>query len=169
MAQTVLHIGAEASAADFLAAYVRSPYVDRVILAAEGEASTDLRRRFGIIKAYAEDAREALAGAEAGIVSLSVPLREQPGLAMEALRAGKDVLCAAPPAETVTEAEEVIRVVEVTDRRLLCALHEPILPAAVGAGPAAGSHGEPAGGAGAAGGAPGAPPGAGASGDGDGP
>ncbi len=131
MPHTVLHIGAEASAADFLAGYVRSPHVNRVILAAAGEAGAALRDRFGIIREVADDAQRALSEPEVALVSLSVPLREQPGVANAALRAGKDVLCPAPLAETVTEADEMVHVADVMGRRLLCALHEPILPAVV--------------------------------------
>lgn len=131
MPDSVLHIGAEAPAADFLAAYVRSPHVNRVVLAAGGEAGLDLRERFGIIRELADDPHRALGETDIALVSVSVPLREQPGVAMAAMRAGKDVLCPAPLAETVTEADEMIRVADVMGRRLLCALHEPILPAVV--------------------------------------
>lgn len=131
MPHTVLHIGAKACAADFLAGYVRSPHVNRVVLAAGGEAGTALRERFGIIREMTDDVPRALADADVALVSLSVPLREQPGVAIAALRAAKDVLCPAPLAETVTEADEMIHVADVMGRRLLCALYEPILPAVV--------------------------------------
>lgn len=131
MPHTVLHIGAEAPATDFLAAYVRSPHVNRVVLAAGGEAGAALRDRFGIIRQTVDDFHRALAEGDVALVSLSVALREQPGVAIAALRAGKDVLCPAPLAETVTEADEMIHVADVMGRRLLCALHEPVLPAVV--------------------------------------
>jgi predicted dehydrogenase len=129
MPATALLLGAEAPAVPFLEACIRSQTVNRVILAApEGEARAALVARYGIIKQVIEDPAEILA--EVALVGLAVPTAAQPGAARAALAAGKPVLCAAPLAATLDEADALLAAAE-GGPALLCALSEPVLPAHV--------------------------------------
>jgi len=126
------HIGVATGAQACLEAYVRSPHVDRVAFCAPASAAAAaLCQRYGIIKQTTDDAATLLADPEVALVSLTVPLADQPALAAQALQAGKPVLCRAPLAPTLTEADALLATAQVTGRRLLPALYEPWLPAHV--------------------------------------
>ena len=52
-------------------------------------------------------------------------------MALEALAAGKHVLCSAPLATSVEAAERLIEAAKAADRRLFCVLHQRFIPAHV--------------------------------------
>lgn len=130
MALKVGQIGAGGIARPHLAAYVRHPHVREVMLADPDEAARErLTREFGIIKAATADYRDLLADDSIALVDICTPHDLHAPLAIEAMRAGKDVIVEKPLAVTVSQCDEMIQVAQETGRRLFCALCQRKFPA----------------------------------------
>ncbi|MEI6502441.1 MAG: Gfo/Idh/MocA family oxidoreductase [Armatimonadota bacterium] len=125
-------IGGGGEAWPHLCAHVHSQRVRTVSLAeSDEETVARLRDRFGIIKHVTADYRELLADPEIAVVDLCLPPTAQQAVALEALTAGKHVLCSGPPAVTVEAAEALVEAARAADRRLLCVLFQRFIPAHV--------------------------------------
>ena len=125
-------IGGGGDAWPHLSAHVHSQRV-RTVSLAEGDEATvaRLRDRFGIIKRVTADYRELLADPEIAVVDLCLPPAEQEAAALEALAAGKHVLCSAPLTASIEGAEALIEAARAADRRLFCMLFQRFIPAHV--------------------------------------
>jgi predicted dehydrogenase len=75
--------------------------------------------------------QDLLADPQIAVVDVDLPPSEQPRVVIEALQAGKDVLCSAPVAETVEEAEAMVAAAENSAGRLTCVLYQRFIPAHV--------------------------------------
>ena len=121
-------VGAGAEADLHLRAFVESARVGDVCLVAEGPEGERLAAAWGIVK-WRADWPELLAEESVDVVNLAVGPERAPALAAEALRAGKHVMVAAPPAATLEDFDEMVAVAEASGRRLLVQLTELAHPA----------------------------------------
>lgn len=80
------------------------------------------------IRTY-RDHRELLAREDIDAVAVNTPPRDHHQIVVESLRAGKHVLVEKPPALTVPECEDMIRVAVATERVLFMAYHARYHPA----------------------------------------
>ncbi len=69
--------------------------------------------RFGIAKRFT-DYREMLADPDIDFVHINSPIPDHAPMSMEALRAGKHVMCTVPMATTLDECREIVRLVKET-------------------------------------------------------
>lgn len=130
MSLCVALVGCGKFAAYHLDAFVRNDVVDRVLAADPDEAAREgLRRRFGIIKRAVADYAELLADEQVDVVDICTPHDSHREIAVEALRAGKDVICEKPIARTLEEADEMIATAQQAGRRLFVAMSQRNFPA----------------------------------------
>lgn len=123
-------IGGGADAWNHLSAFVHSQRVASVALCEADEATVArVRDRFGIVKSATADYHDLLSDPEVTVVDVNLPPAEQPRPVIEALQAGKHVLCAAPLADTLEGAEEIIAAAQDAKGRLLCVLYQRFIPA----------------------------------------
>lgn len=123
-------IGAGAISRPHMKAFVDSPHVRDVYLADPSEeARSGLAREFGIIKRVCADYHELLADDTIVLVDICTPHYLHAPIAIEAMRAGKDVIVEKPLALNVAQCDEMIAVARETGRRLFCALCQRRFPA----------------------------------------
>jgi predicted dehydrogenase len=125
-------IGGGGDAWNHLSAFVHSQRVASVALCEADDATVArVRSRFGIVKSVTADYHDLLSDPEITVVDVNLPPAEQQGPVIEALQAGKDVLCAAPLADTLEGAEAMVAAAEGAAGRLLCVLYQRFIPAHV--------------------------------------
>ncbi|MGE5531552.1 MAG: Gfo/Idh/MocA family protein [Bacteroidota bacterium] len=125
-------IGGSGDAWNHLSAFVHSQRVSSVALCEVDQATVArVRNRFGIVKSVTADHHDLLGDPEISVVDVNLPPAEQPRPVIEALQAGKHVLCAAPLADTVEEAEAMVAAAESSAGRLMCVLYQRFIPAHV--------------------------------------
>lgn len=111
-------IGAGTIAAYHLDAYRAEPRVElRAICDYRREAAEKLAREYGVCKVCA-DYKEILEDPQIDAVSIATPTFTHKQMVLDALAAGKHVLCEKPPARNLAEAEECCRAAEKSDRLL---------------------------------------------------
>ena len=123
-------IGAGAIARPHVKAFVHNPHVTEVRVAdPSADAREALAREYGIIKGTCEDYHELLADATIALVDIGVPHYLHAPIAIEAMRAGKDVIVEKPLAMNEAECDAMIAASQETGRRLFCALCQRMFPA----------------------------------------
>lgn len=116
-------IGAGGITRPHLAAFVRHTGVDRVAVADPSQqARAGLMAEFGIIREQYDDYRALLEDDSVSIIDICTPHYLHVTQAVDALRAGKDVIIEKPLAMSVRECDEMIAAAQESGRRLLCAL-----------------------------------------------
>ncbi len=99
--------------------YLKSPRAKMVAVAdLVEERREQAKERYGITKAY-EQYQDLLADPEIDAVSIALPNAMHAPVSIEAMRAGKHVLCEKPMAMNVAEAEEMARVAKETGRTFM--------------------------------------------------
>ena len=114
-------IGAGSIAKSHLNAYAANPYAQVVAIADLNEAlAKDRAQEFGI-EHYYTDYRKILEDEEIDAVSIVTPTFTHCNITIEALKAGKNVLCEKPPALTVKDTELAVKTAEETGKLLMYA------------------------------------------------
>ncbi|MHB8994327.1 MAG: Gfo/Idh/MocA family protein [Armatimonadota bacterium] len=125
-------IGGGGDAWNHLSGFVHSQRVASVTLCEADEATVArVRHRFGIVKSVTADYHDLLSDPEVAVVDVNLPPAEQRRPVIEALQAGKHVLCAAPLADTLEGAEAIVAAAGDAAGRLFCVLYQRFIPAHV--------------------------------------
>ncbi len=123
-------IGAGGIAPPHVQGFIRSRAVEAVVVAdPDREARQWLADRFGIVKATCSRHQDLLADDSIELVDVCVPHDLHHPIVLDALRAGKHVICEKPLALNVPQADEMIAAAEQHQRRLFCSLNQRMYPA----------------------------------------
>lgn len=114
-------IGAGTISKRHLSSYAKNPYTKVVAIADLNEALAKERAEEFGIEHYYTDYKKILDNPEIDAVSIVTPTFTHSNITMEALRAGKHVLCEKPPARTVAETERAVQVAKETGKLLMYA------------------------------------------------
>ena len=107
--------------AEFLPIYQAHPDVDVVAVCQRNrDKMAEVADRFGIAKRYT-DYRELLADPDVDFVHINSPIPDHGWMSIEALKAGKHVMCTVPMATTVDECREICELVKATGLRYMMA------------------------------------------------
>jgi predicted dehydrogenase len=106
---------------EFIPIYQRHPHAEVTAVcrrnAAEMHAVAD---RFGIAKRYTEY-EKVLADPEIDFVHINSPIPDHAWMSLQALHAGKHVMCTVPMATTIEECDEICEAVATTGRKYMMA------------------------------------------------
>ena len=114
-------IGAGHVSQRHMEAYAKNKNVELVAIADLSEALAKQHAKNYNIKNCYTDYRKILEDPEIDAVSILTPTFTHREIVVEALKAGKKVLCEKPPARTLAEVEEIIKVSEETGNFLMWA------------------------------------------------
>ncbi len=114
-------IGAGTISKRHLSSYAKNPYAQVVAIADLNEALAKERAEEFGIERYYTDYKKILDDPQIDAVSIVTPTFTHSNLAIEAMQAGKHVLCEKPPARTVAETERAVRVSKETGKLLMYA------------------------------------------------
>lgn len=114
-------IGAGTISKRHLSAYAKNPYAQVVAIADLNEALAKERAEEFGIEHYYIDYKKILDDPQIDAVSIVTPTFTHTNIAIEAMQAGKHVLCEKPPARTVAETERAVQVAKETGKLLMYA------------------------------------------------
>ena len=107
--------------AEFIPIHQAHPFVELVGICRRDEAELNkVGDAFGVAKRYT-DYEELLQDPEVDAVHINSPIPDHAPQTIQALRAGKHVLCTVPMATTIQECEEICRAVEETGLKYMMA------------------------------------------------
>ena len=107
--------------AEFIPIHQAHPFVELVGICRRNEAELDkVGDAFGVAKRYT-DYESLLQDPEVDAVHINSPIPDHASQSIQALRAGKHVLCTVPMATTIQECEEICRAVEETGLKYMMA------------------------------------------------
>lgn len=107
--------------AEFIPIYQRHPNAEVVAVCRRNEAEMNaVADRFGIAKRYT-DYEKVLADPEVDFVHINSPIPDHAWMSLQALRAGKHVMCTVPMATTIEECDEICETVATTGRKYMMA------------------------------------------------
>ena len=107
--------------AEFIPIHQAHPLVELVGICRRNEAELNkVGDAFGVAKRYT-DYEELLQNPEVDAVHINSPIPDHAPQSIQALRAGKHVLCTVPMATTIQECEEICRAVEETGLKYMVA------------------------------------------------
>jgi len=123
-------IADDGAAVAHLRAYIDNPYVADVYLASASEpASLQLADQFGIIKRIFTDYQQLVTDKSVDVVDVCLPGQLCHSAVLAGLAAGKDIIVSAPPAATVPQFDEMIRVATAAGQKLFPVLWQRMVPA----------------------------------------
>ncbi len=114
-------IGAGNISKNHLRSYAANPYAKVVAIADLNEGLAKERAEEFGIERYYTDYKKILDDEEIHAVSIVTPTFTHSNITIEALKAGKHVLCEKPPALTVKETEQMVKTAEETGKLLMFA------------------------------------------------
>ncbi len=121
-------IGAGAIANAHLSAYSLNPHVEEIFVADPNQgACENAMRNFSKVKGAFSDYKELLEK-DIALVDICVPHYLHYPLTIDALKAGKDVICEKPIAMTLEEADEMLGTAERMKRRLFIDMNQRFMP-----------------------------------------
>ncbi|MFN7732992.1 MAG: Gfo/Idh/MocA family protein [Pirellula sp.] len=107
--------------AEFIPIYQRHPNAEVVAVCRRNVAEMNaVADRFGIAKRYT-DYEKVLADPEVDFVHINSPIPDHAWMSLQALRAGKHVMCTVPMATTIEECDEICETVATTGRKYMMA------------------------------------------------
>lgn len=112
-------IGAGTISKRHLSAYAKNPYAQVVAIADLNEALAKERAEEFGIDTYYTDYKKILGDPQIDAVSIVTPTFTHADITVEALRAGKHVLCEKPPARTVAETERAVQAAKEAGKLLM--------------------------------------------------
>ncbi len=123
-------IADDAAAVAHLRAYIDNPYVADVYLASTpGQECPQLTDHFGIIKRIFTDYHQLVTEESVDVVDVCLPGHLCHSAVLAGLQAGKDIIVEAPPAATLPQFDEMIRVAVAAGQKLFPVLWQRMLPA----------------------------------------
>lgn len=121
-------IGAGTISQKHLSAYAKNPHAQVIAIAdLNGELAKKRAEEFGVGQ-YCTDYQQILENPQIDAVSIVTPTFTHSDLTVEALQAGKHVLCEKPPARTVAETERAVQAAKETGKLLMYAFVCRFLP-----------------------------------------
>lgn len=114
-------IGAGAIADCHLEAYIKNPYAQVVAIADINVERAKQKAEKYNVPMYCADYKEILEDKSIDAVSIVTPTFTHSNIAIEALKAGKQVLCEKPPAMNVSETEAMVNAAQETGNLLMFA------------------------------------------------
>lgn len=114
-------IGAGAIADRHLEAYIRNPHAQVVAIADINVERAKQKAEKYNVPMYCADYKEILEDKTIDAVSIVTPTFTHSNIAIEALKAGKQVLCEKPPAMNVSETEAMVNAAQETGNLLMFA------------------------------------------------
>ena len=107
--------------AEFIPIYQRHPNAEVVAVCRRNETELHaVADRFGIVKRYV-DFEQVLADPQIDFVHINSPIPDHAWMSLQALRAGKHVMCTVPMATTIEECDEICEAVATTGRKYMMA------------------------------------------------
>lgn len=123
-------IGASSFGRHHLKAFQESPYVRSLSLAGRNlEKLSALRAEFNKVNHVTADYHELMRLPEIQLIDIVLPHDLHRPVALEALEAGKHVICEKPPARSLPEADEMVRASRRTGKRLFIVMNQIFNPA----------------------------------------
>ena len=106
---------------EFIPIYQRHPNAEVVAICRRNEIELNATGdRFGISKRY-RDFEKVLADPEIDFVHINSPIPDHAWMSVQALRAGKHVMCTVPMATTIEDCDQVCQAVADTGRKYMMA------------------------------------------------
>jgi predicted dehydrogenase len=107
--------------AEFIPIYQAHPHAEVVAICRRNQAEMDaVGDRFGISKRYTKYA-EVLADPDIDFVHINSPIPDHAWMSLEALQAGKHVMCTVPMATTIDECQQICNMVKKTGFKYMMA------------------------------------------------
>ena len=107
--------------AEFIPIYQAHPHVEMAALCRRNEAELNkVGDRFGISKRYTQFA-DVLADSEIDFVHINSPIPDHAWMSLQALDAGKHVMCTVPMATTIDECRQIVEKVKQTGLKYMMA------------------------------------------------
>lgn len=107
--------------AEFIPIYQRHPHAEVVAVCRRNEAEmNEVADRFGIAKRYTDYAK-VLEDPEVDFVHINSPIPDHAWMSLQALKAGKHVMCTVPMATTIEECDQICEAVASTGKKYMMA------------------------------------------------
>ena len=107
--------------AEFIPIYQRHPHAEVVAVCRRNEAEMQaVADRFGIAKRYTDYAK-VLEDPEVDFVHINSPIPDHAWMSLQALKAGKHVMCTVPMATTIEECDQICEAVASTGKKYMMA------------------------------------------------
>jgi predicted dehydrogenase len=107
--------------AEFIPIYQRHPNANVIAICRRNEADLNLiGDRFGIAKRY-RDFESVLSDPEVDFVHINSPIPDHGWMSIQALKAGKHVMCTVPMATTIAECDQICQLVSDTGLKYMMA------------------------------------------------
>ncbi len=107
--------------AEFIPIYQRHPHAEVVAVCRRNEAEmNEVADRFGIAKRYTDYAK-VLEDPAVDFVHINSPIPDHAWMSLQALKAGKHVMCTVPMATTIEECDQICEAVASTGKKYMMA------------------------------------------------